>query len=249
MNPGLAHLYPYPFEKLRLLKEGLEPEKDLYPIALSVGEPRHPVPGFIRAALIDKLSGLMKYPTTLGILSLREATSLWLEQRFRLKAGMVDPEAQVLPVSGTREALFSFAQALIDPAKEPLVLMPNPFYQIYEGAALLAGAEPCYLNTLEQNGFLPDFDRVPEAVWRRCQILYISSPGNPTGSVMPIEQLQRLIGLAERHDFVIAADECYSEIYRDEDKPPPGLLQAACAMGCDDFRNCVVFHSLSKRSN
>ncbi|MGH8556439.1 MAG: succinyldiaminopimelate transaminase [Methylococcales bacterium] len=249
MNPGLANLHPYPFEKLRRLKERIKPETDQYPIALSVGEPRHRLPDFIRTAVIDNLSDLMKYPTTLGVPQLREAISMWLEFRFSLKAGTVDPEQQVLPVAGTREALFSFAQALIDPSEDPIVLMPNPFYQIYEGAALLAGAEPRYLNTLAQNRFVPDFDGVPEQIWRRCQLIYICTPGNPTGSVMRIERLQQLIDLAERYDFAIASDECYSEIYRDEDNPPPGLLQAAHAMNNDSFRNCVVFHSLSKRSN
>ncbi len=249
MNPGLLNLHPYPFEKLRRLKEGLKPETDQYPIALSVGEPRHTAPDFIRNAIIDNLPDLMKYPTTSGIPQLREAISVWLESRFNLKGGTVDPEKQVLPVSGTREALFSFAQAVIAPSENPIVLMPNPFYQIYEGAALLAGAEPRYLNALAQNRFVPDFDSVPKETWRRCRLIYICTPGNPTGSVMQIEQLQQLIGLAERYDFVIASDECYSEIYRDEDKPPLGLLQAAFAMNTDSFRNCVVFHSLSKRSN
>jgi N-succinyldiaminopimelate aminotransferase len=249
MNPGLSHLHPYPFEKLRQLKEGLIPETDRYPIALFVGEPQHPVPEFIRSAIVDNLQDLKKYPTSLGIPELREAASAWLEARFGLKAGTVDPETQVLPVAGTREALFSFAQALIDPAEQPIVLMPNPFYQIYEGAALLAGAEPHYLNTSATNRFVPEFDRVAEDTWRRCALIYICNPGNPTGAVMPMAQLQQLIDLAERHDFVIASDECYSEIYRDEHNPPPGLLQAAQAMNNDRFRNCVVFHSLSKRSN
>ncbi|MCI0666955.1 MAG: succinyldiaminopimelate transaminase [Methylococcaceae bacterium] len=249
MNPGIANLHPYPFEKLRRLKEGLKPEADRYPIALSVGEPQHAVPDMIRNAIISNIQGLMKYPTSSGIPELREAISVWLASRFELKAGSVDPERQVLPVAGTREALFSFAQALIDRAENPIVLMPNPFYQIYEGAALLAGAEPRYLNTLPQNRFVPDFTSVPEAIWRRCRLIYICSPGNPSGSVMRIDELQQLIDLADRFDFVIASDECYSEIYRDEDDPPPGLLQAARAMNHDSFRNCVVFHSLSKRSN
>lgn len=249
MNPGLSNLHPYPFEKLRRLKEGLKPETDRYPIALSVGEPQHAVPDMIRDAIIGNIRGLMKYPTSAGIPELREAISVWLESRFGLKPGTVDPERQVLPVAGTREALFSFAQTLIDPAEAPIVLMPNPFYQIYEGAALLAGGEPRYLNTLAENRFVPDFASVPEAIWRRCQLIYICTPGNPSGAVMRIEQLQQLIDLAERHDFVIASDECYSEIYRDEDNPPPGLLQASQAMNNHSFRNCVVFHSLSKRSN
>lgn len=249
MNPRLSNLHPYPFEKLRQLKNGLKPETDQHHITLSVGEPQHRIPDFISEAIVCHINELMKYPTTTGVPELREAISKWLVSRFRLKPGTINPEQQVLPVSGTREALFSFAQALIAPSENPVVLMPNPFYQIYEGAALLAGAEPRYLDTLEQNRFLLDLDSVPESLWNRCQLIYICNPGNPTGAVMNMEQLQKLINLADRYDFVIAADECYSEIYRDESRPPPGLLQAAQAMGNDGFRNCVVFHSLSKRSN
>ncbi|MGR9105507.1 MAG: succinyldiaminopimelate transaminase [Gammaproteobacteria bacterium] len=249
MNPRLANLHPYPFEKLRQLKHGLTPETARLPIALSMGEPQHPVPAMIREAISGHLEELTKYPTTSGIPELRQTISAWLESRFHLRPGAIDPEKQVLPVAGTREALFSFAQAVIDPAEKPLVLMPNPFYQIYEGAALLAGAEPGYLNTLEGNGFVPDFRDVPEKIWRRCGLIYICTPGNPTGAVLRIEQLQALLELALRYDFVVASDECYSEIYRDEDRPPPGLLEAARQMNNDRFRNCVVFHSLSKRSN
>lgn len=249
MNPGLSNLHPYPFEKLRRLTEGLKPETDRSPIAMFVGEPQHPVPDLIRDAIITNIQGLMKYPTSLGIPELRAAISRWLESRFALRSGAIDPERQILPLAGTREGLFAFAQALIDPAEKPIVLMPNPFYQIYEGAALLAGAEPRYLNTLEKNHFVPDFESVPDAVWNRCRLIYLCNPGNPTGAVMPIAQLQQLIRLADRHDFVIASDECYSEIYRDESLPPAGLLQAAEAMNHMDFRNCIVFHSLSKRSN
>lgn len=249
MNPDLDRLQPYPFEKLTALKAGVTPSAGLHHIPLSIGEPRHGAPGFVIDELISHLHGLSNYPTTKGSSELRQVIARWLQHRFTLKPGSVDPERHVLPVAGTREALFAFAQAVIDRSVRPLVLMPNPFYQIYEGAAFLAGAEPYYLNTVVDAGFVPDFDAVPEAVWSRCQLLYICSPGNPTGAVFDIPTLQKLIALADRHDFLIAADECYSEIYFDEQAPPPGLLQAAAAMGRDDFRRCIVFHSLSKRSN
>ncbi|QSA97186.1 succinyldiaminopimelate transaminase [Methylococcus sp. EFPC2] len=249
MNPHLSKLQPYPFEKLARLKQGVPAPADKAHIALSIGEPQHATPHFIAEALIAHLHGLANYPATKGIPELRLAIAEWLSRRFGLPAGAVDPESQVLPVNGTREALFSFAQCIVDPAEQPLVLMPNPFYQIYEGAALLAGAEPYFLNTTRESGYLPDFDSVPESVWARCQLLYICSPGNPTGAVLPIATLQKLIALADRFDFVIASDECYSEIYADEANPPTGLLQAAHAMGNTAFKNCIVFHSLSKRSN
>ncbi len=249
MNPDLSKLHPYPFEKLNRLKQGITPPQDKAHIALSIGEPKHPTPHIISKALLEHLQGLGQYPTTKGLAELRATIADWLTRRFQIPMGEIDPETQVLPVSGTREALFSFAQCIIERQQKPLVLMPNPFYQIYEGAALLAGAEPYYLNTLEENGYLPDFDAVPESVWRRCQLLYICSPGNPTGAVIPQSTLVRLIGLAEQYDFVIASDECYSEIYHDEDQPPAGLLQAAWQCGHTDFKRCVVFHSLSKRSN
>jgi N-succinyldiaminopimelate aminotransferase len=249
VNPHLAKLQPYPFEKLARLKQGAQPPAGKPHIALSIGEPQHPTPALIRDALVAHLSGLGNYPATKGIAPLRQAIADWLSLRFALPAGAVDAERHVLPVNGTREALFSFAQCLIDPAGQPLVLMPNPFYQIYEGAALLAGAEPYFLNCTRETGYLPDFDAVPDAVWARCQLLYICSPGNPTGAVMGEATQRKLIGLAERFDFVIASDECYSELYNDEANPPQGLLQTAYAMGNTDFKRCVVFHSLSKRSN
>jgi N-succinyldiaminopimelate aminotransferase len=180
---------------------------------------------------------------------LRTAIAEWLVRRFGLPENSLDPERQVLPVNGTREALFAFAQCIVNPVSDALVLMPNPFYQIYEGAALLAGATPWFLNTTRETALLPDFDAVPEAVWKRCQLVYICTPGNPTGAVMPTTALQQLIELADRHDFVIASDECYSEIYREGTTPPAGLLQAAAELGQTDYRRCVVFHSLSKRSN
>lgn len=249
MNPDLTRLQPYPFERLAELNAGVEPPAGLAPIALSIGEPKHPTPGFITEAVITHLHGLSQYPLTRGQPALRETIATWLAQRFALPAAGIDPERQVLPVNGTREALFAIAQAVIDRSCDPVVLMPNPFYQIYEGAALLAGAEPVFLNTTATTDYLPDFSEVPDTVWQRTQLVYICSPGNPTGAVMDMPALQALITLADRHDFVIAADECYSEIYFDEADPPPGLLQAAAAMGHDDYRNCLVFHSLSKRSN
>lgn len=249
VTPHLSKLQPYPFEKLTRLKQGIQPPADKPHIALSIGEPQHPTPKLISDALIAHLSGLGNYPATKGIAPLRQAIADWLMRRFQLPAGAVDADAQVIPVNGTREALFSFAQCVIDPADKPLVLMPNPFYQIYEGAALLAGAEPYFLNTTRETGYLPAFDAVPDAVWARCQLLYICSPGNPTGAVMDEAAQRKLIDKAERFDFVIASDECYSELYADEAHPPQGLLQTAWAMGNAEFKRCVVFHSLSKRSN
>ncbi|WP_312358215.1 succinyldiaminopimelate transaminase [Stutzerimonas balearica] len=249
MNDALNLLQPYPFEKLRALLAGAQPPADKRPIALSIGEPKHRSPEFVARALADNLEQLAVYPTTLGLLALREAIAGWAERRFGLAAGAVDPARQVLPVNGTREALFSFTQAVVNRADEGLVVSPNPFYQIYEGAALLAGAQPHYLPCLAENGFNPDFDAVPTDVWQRCQILFLCSPGNPTGALVPLETLKRLIALADEHDFVIAADECYSELYFDEANPPAGLLSACAALGRHDFKRCVVFHSLSKRSN
>ena len=249
MNPDLQKLQPYPFEKLNALKTGLTPP-GLPHIALSIGEPKHATPGLISAALQQELDqGIARYPLTRGLPELRQGIADWLTRRFQLPAGTVDPEHHVLPVNGTREALFAFAQAVIDRSRPAVVVTPNPFYQIYEGAALLAGATPQFVPCTAANGYLPDFDTVSGATWDACQLLYLCSPGNPTGAVISQQQLQHLIHLAERHDFVIAADECYSEIYFDEGAPPVGLLQAAAAMGNSDYRRCVVFHSLSKRSN
>jgi len=250
MNNDLSRLQRYPFEKLAELKAGLEPPAQLDHISLSIGEPRHPSPRFVIDSLIAHLHQLSAYPSTRGIDALREAIAAWICRRFGIDPALVDPQSQVLPVSGTREALFAIAQTVVDrSAPAPLVMMPNPFYQIYEGAALLAGAEPRYLDCRPENGFLPDLDAVGADEWSRCQLIYICSPGNPTGAVMPTAYLQRLIELAERHDFVIASDECYSEIYFDEAAPPPGLLGAAAQMGNDRFAHCLAFHSLSKRSN
>ncbi len=249
MNPDLSKLHPYPFEKLATLKSGLTPPGVYHHIALSIGEPQHAAPAFVVESLIANLGGLSNYPLTKGSSALRQGIVAWLQRRFQLPTNSLDAERHVLPVSGTREALFAFAQAVIDRRDDPVVIMPNPFYQIYEGAAFLSGAEPYYLNTLVDNGFLPDFDQVPAKVWQRTQLVYLCSPGNPTGAVANLAAMQHLIELAARHDFIIASDECYSEIYFDEEAPPPGLLQAAAAMGNTDYTRCVVFHSLSKRSN
>lgn len=248
MNPELAKLHPYPFEKLAQLKRGCHPPEDIPHIALSIGEPKHPTPGFITEAVITHLHGLSSYPTTIGSNELRHTIATWLDQRFQLD-GHINAMTQILPVNGTREALFAFAQAVINRSDNPLVMMPNPFYQIYEGAAILAGAEPYYLNCRADNGFIPHFNAVSEAHWQRCQLLYLCSPGNPTGAVIDQQTLSQLIDMAHQYDFVIAADECYSEIYQHEDQPPVGLLQAAHSAGYSDFSRCVVFHSLSKRSN
>lgn len=247
MNPELSRLQAYPFERLAQLVKGSTPPAGLRPIALSIGEPRHPAPGFIKDCLQANMEGLSIYPTTKGIPELRQAIATWLQKRFSLQA--IDAETQILPVNGTREALFSFTQAVVDRGAKPLVLMPDPFYQIYEGAALLAGAEPYFLPCTAENGFVPDYDAVPDAVWQRTQLLFMCSPGNPTGAITDADTLEKLLALSDRFDFTIAADECYSEIYFDESAPPPGLLQVCAQVGRHDYRRCVVFHSLSKRSN
>jgi N-succinyldiaminopimelate aminotransferase len=250
MNPDLQNLHPYPFEKLAALKAGANPPAHLTDIMLSIGEPKHFPPPFVLDTLIKNLNKLSQYPSTKGIPELREAIAAWATRRFSLKAEAFTAEKNILPVNGTREALFAFAQAIIDRRKpKALVLSPNPFYQIYEGAALLSGAELYFLNCTKSNGFIPDFASVPESVWQDTQLLFICSPGNPTGAVMSADQFKTLILLADKYDFVIASDECYSELYFDETKPPVGLLQACAEMGRDDFARCVVFHSLSKRSN
>ena len=247
MNPNLQGLQPYPFAKLQQLFADLTPAPQKTRIALSIGEPQHASPAFVLETLSKNLHRLGNYPTTAGLPELRYAISAWLQRRYALSE--VDPDTQVLPVNGTREALFSFAQAVVSPEQDALVMSPNPFYQIYEGAALLAGATPHFLNCTAESDYLPDFSRVTEQQWQQCQLLYLCSPGNPTGAVMSTEQLQNIIRLAREFNFIIASDECYSEIYADEASPPPGLLQACATMGDNDFRNCVVFHSLSKRSN
>ncbi|HEC84334.1 MAG: succinyldiaminopimelate transaminase [Candidatus Parabeggiatoa sp. nov. 2] len=251
MNPDLHSLQPYPFEKLVKLKQDCVPPPHQSAINLFLGEPQHATPDLVVNAMSTALAhGLGKYPITKGGDALRHSIANWLSFRFKLPADSLDPNRHILPVNGTREALFAFAQCVIDRgASKPLVLMPNPFYQIYEGAALLAGAQPWFVNCLEQTDFQPDFAKVPEEVWARCQLLYICSPNNPCGTVLDIPTLQSLIERADEYDFIIAADECYSEIYADETQPPVGLLQACAAAGRLDFKRCVVFNSLSKRSN
>jgi N-succinyldiaminopimelate aminotransferase len=253
MNPDLNKTQPYPFERLAALKAGVTPPKHLAHIALSIGEPKHAPPPFVLEVIKNSLAGYSAYPTTAGSDELRDTCARWLERRFGLGVDAVR-RAQVLPVSGTREALFAFAQAAIDRSAAdsrgtPLVAMPNPFYQIYEGAALLAGAEPYFIETPASNKFLPDLEAVPASVWDRVQLLYLCSPGNPGGAVMSIEAWRRVLALAERHDFLVASDECYTELYPDESNPPPSLLSAALADGRTGFERCMVFHSLSKRSS
>lgn len=249
MNNAMQLLQPYPFEKLRALLGGVTPNPEKRPVALSIGEPKHRSPDFVAKALADNLDQMAVYPTTLGIPALREAIAGWCTRRFDLPEGWMDPARNVLPVNGTREALFAFTQTVVNRSGDGLVISPNPFYQIYEGAAFLAGAQPYYLPCLSENGFNPDFDAVTPDIWKRCQILFLCSPGNPTGALIPVDTLKKLIALADEHDFVIAADECYSELYFDEQTPPPGLLSACVELGRKDFKRCVVFHSLSKRSN
>ncbi|MEO0973724.1 MAG: succinyldiaminopimelate transaminase [Pseudomonadota bacterium] len=243
-------MHEYPFDSLAKLLRDSPPSADLETISLAIGEPQHPPPPKVLECLRDSLSELSRYPTTMGLETLRAAISAWLAKRFSLRRPP-DPEREILPLAGTREGLFSFIQAMVDSGSvpSPVVAMPNPGYQIYEGGALLAGAEPWYLDLRADCGFLPDLEAVPAAVWRRCQLLVLCSPGNPTGAVADLDLLQRAITLAHEHDFIIASDECYSEIYLDEASPPAGILQAAERLGVDAFERCVVFHSLSKRSN
>lgn len=249
MNPRLERLHAYPFERLARLKAGISPPAGLSHIAMSIGEPQHAPPPFVLETLRSNLHKLGSYPATAGLQELRTAVARWLQRRFGLPQGSVDPATMVLPVNGTREALFSFVQAAVDDRESPVVAMPNPFYQIYEGAALLAGAEPFFLDTTESRSYLPDLDAVDSEIWRRCQVLFLCNPGNPTGAVLPLDFLRRALQLAEQYDFLIAADECYTDIYLDDAAAPPGLLQAALAAGHDRFQRCVVFHSLSKRSS
>lgn len=247
MNPDLGRLQPYPFERLRQLLAGVEPPRRLKPINLSIGEPRHATPPFILEAYAKALPSMSSYPATAGSAELRAAIGEWARKRFRLAT--LDADRQVLPVAGTREALFAFAQAVVDRSRQPIVVAPNPFYQIYEGAALLAGAEPRYLPTTADQDFRMPFERLAEADWARVQLVYVCTPGNPTGRVMRAEEWQQLFELSDRYGFVIASDECYSEIYFDEARAPLGGLQAAAQLGRADYRRLVVFASLSKRSN
>ncbi|HEX8961392.1 MAG TPA: succinyldiaminopimelate transaminase [Rhodocyclaceae bacterium] len=248
MNPNLAKLQPYPFEKLRQLFAGVTPPPGMKEIKLSIGEPQHGTPDFIKRALTDGLDGLAAYPATNGSDALRGAIAAWIGRRYGIPAP--DAATQVLPVTGSREALFAFAQCVCDPSKpDGLVLSPNPFYQIYEGAAYLAGVTPVFFNQLPENGFAMDFRAIPPETWKRVQLAYVCSPGNPTGKVMTLDEWRELFALSDEYGFVIASDECYSEIYFDEDAPPLGGLEAARQLGRDDYRNLVMFSSLSKRSN
>lgn len=249
MNPNLDRLHPYPFEKLAKLKAAIDAPEGLSSIALSIGEPKHASPEFVKNIIRDNLDKLANYPTTKGTDELRQAIADWATQRFELAPGSLTAADHIVPVNGTREAIFSLVQAVIDPSSDATVVSPNPFYQIYEGAAFLAGATPHYLPCNADNHFIPDFEAVPETVWNNCQILFLCSPGNPSGAVIPRDTLKYLIELADRHDFLIASDECYSELYPDENNPPEGLLQTCAAIGRDDYARCIVFHSLSKRSN
>ncbi|QLG87569.1 succinyldiaminopimelate transaminase [Chitinibacter bivalviorum] len=246
MSPRLDLLHPYPFQKLRQLFSDLTPNSALDHINLSIGEPKHPAPQLVKDALMANLAGLSSYPATLGSEDLRQSISDWIARRYNIAPP--DATTEVLPVNGSREALFAFAQAVIDPSAErPTVLSPNPFYQIYEGAALLAGAEPWFVNCLAENRFQPDWDSVPEEVWARTQLVFVCSPGNPTGAVASLADWERLFALSDRYGFVIASDECYSEIYFGEEKPLGGL-EAAAKLG-RDYTRLVMFSSLSKRSN
>ncbi len=246
MNPLLSRLQAYPFERLRQLFSGVKPNPAYEHISLGMGEPKHATPAFIQQALTDSLRGLSSYPATAGEPALRAAFTTWLQRRYGLH---LDPTTQVLPINGSREALFAFAQTVIDPTRAgATVLCPNPFYQIYEGAALLAGAEVHYVPSVASRNFAVDWDDVADDVWRRTQLVFACSPGNPTGAVMPLSEWQKLFDLSDRYGFIIASDECYSEIYF-RDEPPLGGLQAATLLGRSDFKNLVSFTSLSKRSN
>ncbi len=247
MNPKLPLLQPYPFERLRQLFAGVTPSAAHRPISLGIGEPKHPTPDFLKAALAGDLdSGLAAYPATAGTPALREACAAWLQRRYGVA---VNPTTQLLPVNGSREALFSFAQTVIDPTRAgATVVFPNPFYQIYEGAALLGGAQPYYAPSDPARNFAVDWDSVPAEVWARTQLLFVCSPGNPTGAVMPLSEWEKLFALSDQHGFVIASDECYSEIYF-RDEAPLGGLEAAVKLGRSDFRRLMMFTSLSKRSN
>ena len=246
MNPLLDQLQPYPFEKLKKLFAGITPDPAYRPISLGIGEPKHPTPEFIKRALTDNLAGLASYPATLGSDALRGAIADWLQNRYGIPRP--DPATEILPVNGSREALFSLTQTVIDPTRPgALVMCPNPFYQIYEGSAYLAGAQPYFVNSDPARNFAPDFSQVPQEVWERVQLLFVCSPGNPTGAVLTLEDWKELFALSDRYGFVIASDECYSEIYFKQE-PPLGGLEAARKLG-RDYRNLIAFSSLSKRSN
>ena len=248
MNPNLNKLNSYPFQKLKKLYSGVVPNPAYSPITLHIGEPKHKMPDFIRLGLIEGLSKLSNYPATLGEESLRISIASWLKNRYKLTS--INPDTEVMSVNGSREALFSFSQAVIDSSHlTATVVCPNPFYQIYEGAALLAGATPYFLNALPENNFIPDYSQIPDSIWAHTQLIYVCSPANPTGKVMTIAEWEKLFILADRFGFIIAADECYSEIYIEERNPPLGALEAAHLLNRRDFSRLIVFGSLSKRSN
>jgi N-succinyldiaminopimelate aminotransferase len=249
VNPRLDRLQSYPFQKLTALLAGTQAKAGLSPIPLYIGEPKHPTPEFIKRVFAENLSGFASYPATIGTEALREAIAAWLQRRYGLPR--IDPATQVIPVNGSREALFAIAQAVVDTSRtlHPIVVCPNPFYQIYEGAAILAHAAPAYLNNVSQRNYTFDWDSLPRMLWERVQLIYVCSPGNPTGHVMPLEEWKRLFELSDEYGFVIASDECYSEIYFDEANPPIGSLEAAHKLGRTGFPRLIAFSSLSKRSN
>ncbi len=249
MNPNIERLRPYPFERLRHLLADAAPPADRAPVSMSIGEPRHAPPRFIVEALREQAGNLGSYPAAPGIAELRAAMAGALARRYGLAADALDPERQILPVNGTKEGLFSLVQAVCGGTAGATVVLPNPFYQIYEGAALLAGADTHFMNTTAANGYKPDLAAVPDAVWARTKLLILCSPGNPTGAFATPEDWRLAFELADRHDFIVAADECYADLYTDESAPPTGALEAAAALGRDGFDRLVVLHSLSKRSS
>ena len=249
MHPNLLKLQAYPFERLRDTLADISPPAELTHLSFSVGEPKHRFPEFLGQILDVSIHGLSYYPSMKGTESFRQSAADWLVRRYGLASSAIDINANILPINGSREGLFAFTQFRVDPTKNPLVITSNPFYQIYEGAAIIAGAKIKLIDSLSENNFSPNFEGITKSEWKQCQILHLCSPNNPTGTVMSTEQISDAIELALEHDFTIVSDECYSEIYLHEDSPPPGLLQVCKNVGNDTFKNCIVFHSLSKRSN
>ncbi|MFK5984353.1 MAG: succinyldiaminopimelate transaminase [Pseudomonadota bacterium] len=250
MNPSLELLKPYPFERLDELLTQIHPPSTLHPISLSMGEPNYSASEFITQKLKENIDLIQYYPCIKGIPELRLTIAQWIINRYKLEPASIDPDSHILPINGTREAIFALAQAVVDPTRsDPLVIMSNPFYQVYEGATIIANATPVFLAITSDNNFLPDFSRVPDEYWRNCQLVYICTPGNPTGNVYNKHKFYELMTLSMKYDFVIASDECYSEIYHDESKPPIGLLEMAADFGNNEYKNCIIFNSLSKRSN